>query len=75
MNDPENQVYSLARWAQRAGKASGIVTTTRVTHASPAGVYAHTAYRDWESDTNVASDGLDPRECQDVASQLINGKW
>jgi Alkaline phosphatase len=25
-------------WAQKAGKATGIVTTTRVTHASPAGL-------------------------------------
>ncbi len=33
------------------GMSAGLVTTTRVTHATPAGVYAHTPHRDWESDT------------------------
>lgn len=32
-----NHVYSIARWSQLAGKRTGLVTTTRVTHASPAG--------------------------------------
>lgn len=31
----------------------GLVTTTRVTHATPAGVYAHTPDRDWECDSQV----------------------
>lgn len=34
----KNRVYSIARWAQQAGKRTGIVTTARVTHASPAGI-------------------------------------
>ena len=29
-------------------KSVGIVTTTRITHATPASLYAHTASRDWE---------------------------
>jgi alkaline phosphatase len=29
----EDMVYGLVKWAQDAGKATGIVTTTRVTHA------------------------------------------
>ena len=33
--DPKNHVNSILKWAQEAGKATGIVTTTRVTHASP----------------------------------------
>lgn len=36
-SNSKNRVYSIARWAQQAGKTSGLVTTTRVTHASPAG--------------------------------------
>lgn len=35
--NPNNRVYSIARWSQLAGKRTGIVTTARVTHASPAG--------------------------------------
>lgn len=54
---------------------TGIVTTTRVTHASPAGAYAHTAARDWESDADLLADcgGEDPaRRQEDIAMQLIN---
>lgn len=74
MNDKKNHVDSIAKWAQEAGMATGLVTTTRVTHASPSGVYAHVAFRDWECDTNVTKDNQDPKKCQDIASQLIYGK-
>lgn len=37
MLDSKNHVRSIAHWAQLEGKRTGIVTTTRVTHASPAG--------------------------------------
>lgn len=62
------------QWAQWAGKATGIVTTTRVTHASPAGAYAHTAHRDWESDVDMiekAKGKTNITQCQDIAKQLI----
>lgn len=32
---PEYHPSSIAKWAMDAGKAAGLVTTTRVTHASP----------------------------------------
>lgn len=32
-----NRVFSIARWSQLKNKKTGFVTTTRVTHASPAG--------------------------------------
>lgn len=32
----EDKAYSILKWAQDAGKATGIVTTTRITHATPA---------------------------------------
>ncbi|GJQ75432.1 hypothetical protein Trydic_g12740 [Trypoxylus dichotomus] len=63
----ENRVRSIGKWSQDKGKRTGFVTTTRVTHASPAGVYAHTADRDWESD----SDNVPPK-CKDIAYQLIH---
>lgn len=53
------------------GLATGIVTTTRVTHASPAGVYAHVADRDWEDDSNVNKAGQDTEKCDDIAEQLV----
>lgn len=58
------------QWAQAAGKATGIVTTTRITHASPAGTYAHIANRDWESDADMLK-FPEAANCSDIAKQLI----
>lgn len=51
---------------------TGIVTTARVTHASPAGAYANTANRDWENDAEVRADQHDPELCRDIAYQLVH---
>lgn len=70
-NDESNHSFSIAKWAQDAGKATGLVTTTRVTHASPAGVYAHTASRNWENDNELLASGCDPEVTRDIAHQLL----
>jgi len=49
-------------------KSTGVVTTTRVTHASPAGCYAHIADRNWEWDA-IITDTSEP--CDDIALQLV----
>ncbi|XP_063703388.1 membrane-bound alkaline phosphatase-like [Culicoides brevitarsis] len=67
----ENRTPSIAKWAMDAGKAAGLVTTTRVTHASPTGVYGHIAFRDWENDEEVKKSGCDPKTTDDIAEQLI----
>nr|XP_018911474.1 PREDICTED: alkaline phosphatase-like isoform X1 [Bemisia tabaci]XP_018911475.1 PREDICTED: alkaline phosphatase-like isoform X2 [Bemisia tabaci] len=71
MNEAQNRLTSIATWAQASDRIAGLVTTTRVTHASPAGMYAHVADRGWESDADVIKDKLDPSECEDIASQLV----
>lgn len=48
------------------------MTTTRITHATPAGAYAHSANRGWESDSDVRADGHDPALCPDLAHQLVH---
>ncbi|XP_067004834.2 membrane-bound alkaline phosphatase [Anabrus simplex] len=73
MRNQSNHVSSLFKWAQDSGKSTGIVTTARVTHASPAGAYASTAERNWESDADIASAGLDTSQCDDIAEQLVFG--
>lgn len=55
--------------AKRRGLALGIVTTTRLTHATPAAIYARSADRDWESDTNIPDD-QQGKGCKDIALQL-----
>lgn len=70
----DRRVTSIMQWAQWAGKATGIVTTTRVTDASPAGAYASTAHRNWESDQDMLMwpGGVTNRTlCEDIAGQLI----
>lgn len=69
--DPANRLTSIAEWAQNAGKSTGIVTTTTLTHASPSGAYAKTANRMWECDTDVESYGVDSSTCIDMATQLV----
>ncbi|XP_064544823.1 alkaline phosphatase [Drosophila montana] len=73
-SQPEHHVASIAAWAQRQGMATGLITTTSVTHASPAGVYAHIAHRNWENDADIKADGADPTICEDIASQLVNSQ-
>jgi hypothetical protein len=57
---------------QDVGKSTGVVTTTRITHASPAGTYSYVANRNWESDANVRTSKQDPEVCDDIAEQLVN---
>ncbi|XP_058045145.1 intestinal-type alkaline phosphatase 1-like [Ahaetulla prasina] len=65
-----NEVISVLKRAQLAGKSVGIVTTTRVQHASPAGTYAHVVNRDWYSDASLPQSAL-RGGCKDIALQLI----
>ena len=49
------------------GKAVGVVSTARLTHATPASAYAHSADRNFEDNSGL------PEGCQvpDIASQMI----
>lgn len=71
-----DNVYSIAKWAQNAGKSTGIVTTTRVTHASPAGAYAHTSNRDWEDNSAIEEKcrNIYETNVKDIAHQLIHSE-
>ncbi|XP_053685596.1 membrane-bound alkaline phosphatase-like [Sabethes cyaneus] len=73
-NRTEAEFKGLLQWAQESGKATGVVTNTPITDASPAGAYASIATRDWENNENVLSDGCDPNEYPDIAHQLIHGE-
>ncbi|XP_072516199.1 intestinal-type alkaline phosphatase [Salminus brasiliensis] len=66
-----NEVYSVLHRARAAGKSVGIVTTTRVQHASPAGNYAHSSDRNWYSDVHLPADAVSGG-CRDIAYQLVH---
>ena len=56
--------------AEMRGLATGVVSTARLTHATPAANYAHIMERNFESDADAA--GLsNPGDCADIARQLI----
>ncbi|XP_062412958.1 alkaline phosphatase, intestinal, tandem duplicate 1 [Sardina pilchardus] len=65
-----NEVYSVLHRAKAQGKSVGIVTTTRVQHASPAAAYAHSVSRSWYSDADLPSSARQ-RGCIDIATQLV----
>jgi alkaline phosphatase len=47
-------VTTLLEVAKNKGLSTGVVTTTRVTHATPAATYAHICHRDLENDIAAA---------------------
>ncbi|XP_044138392.1 alkaline phosphatase, tissue-nonspecific isozyme-like [Bufo gargarizans] len=66
-----NEVDSILKWAKAAGKSVGVVTTTRINHATPAAAYANTADRNWYSDADMPPDAIS-QGCKDITWQLIN---
>ncbi|WAR14887.1 PPBT-like protein, partial [Mya arenaria] len=50
----EAKIESILDWSLAAGKSVGIVTTTRVTHATPGALYASIPERNWENDNDMA---------------------
>lgn len=68
-----NKTKTLIEMSEESGKSTGVVTTTRLTHATPAACYAHTADRDWESDKDIFDRNKDAYEAKfpDIARQLI----
>jgi alkaline phosphatase len=69
-----NRLTTLLEMAESAGLATGVVSTARITHATPAACYAHSPSRDWENDADVKS--LSPAAFTagfpDIAKQLID---
>jgi alkaline phosphatase len=66
----QHPLESLGEIAKKRGMSVGIATTTRVTHATPAVVYAHSPERDWESD-KFLPEADKARGCHDIARQLV----
>ncbi|KAF1696656.1 alkaline phosphatase [Pseudoxanthomonas koreensis] len=56
--------------ADSAGMATGIVTTARLTHATPAATWAHSPDRNWENDTDLPPEAV-AAGCTDIARQMV----
>lgn len=67
-----NALPTLLEQAAAAGKSTGVVSTARLTHATPAATYSHISVRDWEHNGQVAAAcaGV-ANPVKDIARQLI----
>ena len=62
---------SLFELAERAGMSTGLVSTARLTHATPASAYAEAVNRNWENDAELPDD-VETAACPDIARQFID---
>ncbi|MDD5275359.1 MAG: alkaline phosphatase [Methylovulum sp.] len=65
-----HKLRTILEIAEAAGKSTGLVSTARITHATPAANYAHTPERNWEADSNQPAGCAVP----DIARQLVEFK-
>ena len=61
---------ALFEQAEQRGLATGLVTTTHVTHATPACLYAHAPERSWEDDGRLPDEARQA-DFPDIARQLL----
>ena len=68
-----NKTTTILEMAESAGKSTGVVSTARLTHATPAACYSHSPNRNWEADTDIFSSAPDAYNANypDIARQLI----
>ena len=66
-----NELVTALELAEIAGKSTGIVSTARITHATPAATYAKSADRNWEDISDMPAAAVNAG-CVDIASQLVN---
>ena len=64
------ELLTFLERAEMRGLATGVVSTARLTHATPAANYAHSMERNFESDAD-AEDLRNNGDCVDIARQLI----
>ena len=67
------KLATVLELAEIAGLSTGVVTTTSITHATPAATYAHVPERNWENDTEL-SEANKAAGCTDIAQQFIEFK-
>lgn len=64
-----HQLVTLLEEAEQRGYRTGVVSTARITHATPAAAYAHSPDRNWELPGSVPETVR--TVCPDIARQLV----
>ncbi len=67
----DNTLLSIVELGESAGLSTGVVTTTRLTHATPASVFAHGPDRNWEDDSYLPA-AKAAAGCRDLAAQFVD---
>jgi alkaline phosphatase len=65
-----NHLLTLLEELEEHHYATGVISTARITHATPAATYAHTVEREWEGDSLMPGNAIQ-EGCQDIAMQLL----
>ncbi|MCE0495239.1 alkaline phosphatase [Vibrio salinus] len=65
-----HEVKTAWEMAAEKGMSAGVVSTARITHATPATTYAHSADRNWENDASMPNIAKN-QGCTDIAQQLV----
>lgn len=65
-----HEAITALELAEIKGLATGVVSTARITHATPAATYAHSADRNWEDISDMPAEAIEAG-CKDIADQLI----
>ncbi len=65
------EVITAIELAELEGLSTGVISTARITHATPAATYAKSADRNWEDNSDMSDEAI-AAGCIDIASQLIN---
>ena len=68
---PENRLTTILEQAEERGMWTGVVSTARLTHATPGACYSHTPHRDWESDADLSPEAAEV-DFPDIARQLLD---
>ncbi|MBB5211616.1 alkaline phosphatase [Microbulbifer hydrolyticus] len=66
-----NELKTFLELMEQRGRSTGIVSTARVTHATPAATYARSPERNWESDDSLSEEAIE-NGCKDIAAQLVS---
>lgn len=70
----KSPMLSLWQLAAASGMGTGVVTTTRVTHATPGATFSHSADRNWENDSDLPESAR-MAGCHDIARQMIESDF
>lgn len=63
-----NELVTALELAEISGKSTGVISTARITHATPAATYAKSVDRNWEDISDIPAAQLG---CKDIALQLV----